>query len=83
MLLSQIIVYTVFIYLAIGLLFSIYFSFFAVKSFDEAAKGAGIGFKLIIFFGVVAFWILLAIRMFGDIGQPNETTAHRKAAEGN
>jgi len=82
MYLSQIIVYTVFIYLAIGFLFSIYFSFFAVKKFDESAKDTGIGFKLIIFFGVVAFWILLAIRMFGKKGQPSEITAHRKAAEG-
>lgn len=80
---AQIIVYTAFIYLAIGFLFSIYFSFFAVKKFDESAKDAGIFFRLIIFFGVVAFWILLAIRMFGRKGQPNEITAHREAAEGN
>jgi len=83
MLIAQIIVYAAFVYLAIGFLFSIYFSFFAVKKFDESAKEAGFFFRVIIFFGVVAFWVLLAIRMFGKKGQPNEITAHRKAAEGN
>ena len=83
MLIAQIIVYAAFAYFAIGFLFSIYFSFFAVKGFDESAKNTGIGFKLIIFFGVVAFWVFLAIRMFGSEGQLKETTAHRKAAEGN
>ena len=82
MLLAQIIVYTALIYLAIGFLFSIYFSFFAVKKFDESAKDAGIFFRIIIFFGVVAFWIYLAIRMFGNKGQPNEITAHHKATQG-
>jgi mannose/fructose/N-acetylgalactosamine-specific phosphotransferase system component IIC len=83
MLLAQIIVYTVLIYLALGFVFSIYFSFFAVKAFDEAAKESGIGFRLIIFFGVIAFWILLARRMFTGQKQPDEVTAHRKRAEGN
>ena len=82
MLLAQIIVYTTLAYLAIGFLFSIYFSFFAVKKFDEAAKDAGIGFRLIIFFGVVAFWALLAWRMFRGEKIPVEKNAHRKMAEG-
>ncbi len=82
MFLGQIVVYIVLVYMAIGFLFSIYFSFFAVKKFDESAKDASIFFRLIIFFGVVAFWVLLAIRMFGNKGQPNEITTHRKAAEG-
>lgn len=83
MLTAQIIVYTAFIYLAIGFLFSIYFSFFAVKKFDESAKNTGIGFKLIIFFGVVAFWLLLAWRMFNGKKQPAESNAHRKIVREN
>jgi hypothetical protein len=83
MLLAEIIVYTTFVYLAIGFLFSIYFSFFAVGKFDEAAKEAGIGFRLIIFFGVVAFWALLAWRLFRGKKRPVEKTAHRQAAKEN
>ena len=83
MLFAQIIVYTAFIYLTIGFLFSVYFSFFAVKKFDEAAKDAGIGFRLIIFFGVAAFWTLLAWRMFRGKKHPTEKTAHREIAKEN
>ncbi len=82
MLVAQTIVYTAFLYLVIGFLFSIYFSFFGVKKFDESAKNAGIGFRLIIFFGVAAFWALLAWRLFAGTNQTEETTAHRAAAGG-
>ncbi len=80
MLLAQIIVYTAFTYLAIGFLFSIYFSFVGVKKFDESAKEAGVGFRLIIFLGVAAFWSLLAWRMFNGKNRPVESNAHRKIA---
>ena len=80
MLLAKIIVYGSFAYLAIGIMFSVYFSFFAVGKFDESAKKSGIGFRLIIFFGVAAFWVLPAFRMLGGSGQPPEITAHRTAA---
>lgn len=78
MLLAKIIVYTVFVYLATGFLYSIYFSFFAVKNFDESAKNAGIGFRIIIFFGVVAFWVMFAWRMLNGKKTPIEKTAHRE-----
>ncbi|NNE97549.1 MAG: hypothetical protein HKN25_00875 [Pyrinomonadaceae bacterium] len=83
MLLAQILVYTAAIYLTIGLIFSVYFSFFGVKKFDDAAKDAGIGFRLIIFFGVAAFWALLAWRIFNGKGQQEEVTAHKGVARGN
>ena len=78
--LAQIIVYVVFAYLAIGILFSAYFSFFAVKRFDESAKDTGIGFRLLIFPGVVALWVLFAMRILRGEKQPVENTDHRKAA---
>ena len=81
MLLAQIIVYAAFAYLATGCLFSIYFSFFAVGKFDESAKNSGIGFRLIIFFGAAAFWVLLLIRLLSGSGPPPEITAHRTAAQ--
>ena len=81
MLIAQIIVYTALAYLLIGLLFSIYFSFSGVKKFDEAAKGSGIGFGLIIFFGVAAFWVLFAWRILRGNKQYIERTAHRKGID--
>jgi hypothetical protein len=80
MILAQVIVYISFAYLGIGFLFSSYFSFVAVKKFDQAAKDAGIGFRLIIFFGVVALWPLLVKRLLAGEGQPVEKTSHREMA---
>ncbi len=80
MLVAEIIVYTVFAYLAIGVLFAVYFSFFAVKKFDEAAKDAGVGFSLVIFSGVAAFWIYFAWRLMRGKKRPVEKNAHRKIA---
>ena len=81
MLLPEILVYSVFVYLAIGFVFALYFVFFSLKDFDESAKEAGIGFKLIIFFGVVAFWALFASRMLRGVKRPTENNAHRRAAK--
>lgn len=80
MLFAQIIVYSAFAYLVAGLLFSIYFSFFAVKGFDKSATHAGIGFRFVIFSGVTALWPILAWRVFKGKTQPKELTAHRSVA---
>ena len=47
------------IYLALGLLFSIFFVSRGVNKLDEGAHGAGIGFRLIILPGCMVFWPLL------------------------
>lgn len=78
---SEIIVYAVFVYSAVGCIFALYFSFFAVRKYDESAKDAGIGFSLIIFFGVTAFWPLFLSRLLSGKGQPTESTEHRQRAE--
>lgn len=83
MLFAQIIVYSAFAYLAAGSLFSIYFSFFAVKRFDKSATHAGIGFRLIIFFGATALWPIFVWRIFKGKKQPEELTAHRKVSKEN
>ena len=44
------------VYLGIGVLFALFFLTGAVGWFDPAAKGTSIGFRLIIFPGVVALW---------------------------
>ena len=82
MLFMEIIVYGLFSYFLIGILFSLYFSFVGVKKFDDAAKTAGIGFRLIIFFGVVALWPILAFRFLRKTPVPTETNSHRAAAGG-
>jgi hypothetical protein len=63
MLWAEIIVYSVFAYLAIGLLFAVWFVAFGVIKFDDSAKGTSFGFRLIIFFGAAAFWAFLAWRL--------------------
>jgi hypothetical protein len=63
MLWAEIIVYSVFAYLAIGLLFAVWFVAFGVTKLDDSAKGTSFGFRLIIFFGAAAFWAFLAWRL--------------------
>lgn len=81
MLVAEIIVYAAFIYLALGSLFAVYYVFAGVQKYDEDAKNAGIGFRLIIFFGVAALWVIFASRMLSGRKRPIEETAHRKIAE--
>ena len=66
MIFAEIIVYAAFVYLGIGVLFALWFVAFGVAKLDEAAQGTGFGFRLIIFFGAVAFWVLLAWRLRAD-----------------
>jgi hypothetical protein len=81
MIFAEIIVYAVFIYLGLGVLFAVWFAASGVTRFDEAAKGTGFGFRLIIFFGAAAFWILLARRLAKGGKRPVEVTAHRTESE--
>jgi hypothetical protein len=47
------------IYLACGLIFGIPFVIKGVQRIDEGAHGAGIGFRILILPGVMAFWPFL------------------------
>ena len=78
---AQILVYTVLAYLAVGFLFAFYFVFAKLRKFDPAAKEAGNGFRLIIFFGSIPFWPLLAYRMKKGNEGLVESNAHRNAVE--
>ena len=44
------------IYLALGLVFSLFFLTMGVGMVDKVAKGSGIGFRLVILPGVVLLW---------------------------
>jgi len=78
---AEIIVYAVFVYLAIGFLFAFWFVAFGITKSDDSAKGTGIGFRLLIFFGAIPFWILLASRLLKGEKRPTEKNAHRGKSE--
>jgi hypothetical protein len=78
MLLAEIIINVVEIYLAIGCLFALYFVIFGITKLDDSAKGTSFGFRFLIFFGAIPFWILLAWRLFKGEKRPMENNAHRK-----
>ncbi len=52
-------------YAAIGLVFAIAFVTVGIHRIDPVADGSGVGFRLIIFPGVAAFWPLLLRRWVG------------------
>ena len=67
-------------YLTAGALFGALFLWRWVGRLDSAAMHATLGFRVLIFPGVVMFWPLLLIRvMQGASGPPDEWTAHRAA----
>ena len=75
---AEIIVYSAGIYLAIGVLFAVYFVSYGVARLDESAKETSIGFRFLIFFGAAAFWTLLAWRLLKGEKRPMEKNAHRQ-----
>lgn len=57
-------------YLALGLLVGAAAVLFGLNRIDSGAGGAGFGFRLMIFPGVVALWPLLLRRMVRGGGEP-------------
>ncbi len=82
MLIAQIIVYSVAAYLLIGVVFAAYFVVVKIGEIDEAAKATGIGFKALIFFGAVPFWMFLFLRLKSGSKPVVEKNAHRGANGG-
>jgi hypothetical protein len=54
------------IYGAIGFLFALAFLTFGIGRIDPAARGTGLGFRLVILPGVVVLWPLLLARWIGS-----------------
>ena len=68
-------------YAAIGLVFALLFVSVGVSKVDHQARGAGIGFRLIIVPGVTALWPLLLSRWVRGVSEPPvERNAHRARA---
>ena len=80
MLFAEIVVYFLLAYAAIGVAFGVYFAMYGVRKMDEAAKGAGLGFRLIIVPAAAAFWAVLLPRILRGAVRPRERNAHRAAA---
>ena len=74
-------VYTLIAYAAAGLAFAVLFVWFGVEHLDSEARGAGMGFRLLILPGVAAFWPLLLQRWVRGVTEPPmETNPHRRAS---
>ena len=63
------------IYLALGLLFAVYFVSGPIHAVDDHAPGSGIGFRLMIIPGVAALWpvVLLARARAGRAGGSHDS----------
>lgn len=57
--LATILVNIFLVYLALGLVFALAFSFRGVNQVDEGAVGASIWFRLLLLPGTIAFWPVL------------------------
>ena len=64
-------------YAGAGLLFAIAFVTWGIERVDAQAKGAGLGFRLIVVPGVAALWPLMLRRWMRDERAPIERTPHR------
>ncbi len=67
------------LYVAIGLVFALYFVWRGAGGVDPAAAGGSWGFRVMIFPGAVALWPLL-VRRLGRGHPPQERYAHRDLA---
>ena len=67
------------LYVAIGLLFALYFVWRGVDGVDPSAEGGTWGFRLLILPGTVALWPLL-VRRLGSGAPAEERNAHRELA---
>ncbi len=65
------------LYAAIGLVFAAVFVFAGVGRIDSAAKGAPLGFRLLILPGSAALWPFLLMRWVRGQQPPAERNAHR------
>jgi hypothetical protein len=58
------------LYMGVGALFALAFLLLGLTRIDHGAKGAGLGFRLMILPGLIALWPLMLIRWLSG-GQPH------------
>lgn len=79
---ARLLVATVGVYLAVGVVFAVPFVWRGVARIDPCAAAGSIGFRLLILPGVTALWPLLAFRWWRGTPPPEEHNPHRRAALG-
>jgi hypothetical protein len=68
-------------YSALGLLFALWFVWKGVERLDSQARGARLGFRLLILPGIAAFWPLFLARWVRGVSEPPlEQNSHRRAS---
>jgi hypothetical protein len=66
------------VYVALGVVFAVAFVCVGVKRIDSQAVGTGLGFRILILPGSVAFWpLLLRCWASGIVEPPLERNPHR------
>jgi len=79
---AKAIVYTLAVYVGLGLVFAVPFVWLGVQLLDSEAEGSGIGFRLLILPGVAAFWPMFLYRWSERIAEPpTETNPHRLSSK--
>ncbi len=68
----NILVFALYGYAMAGTVFAVFFIWRGAEKVDQQARGTGLGFRLLILPGCVAFWPLLFKRWLGAIGEPPE-----------
>ncbi len=67
---ANLLVIAVYAYLAAGITVALAIVSIGFERIDAETKGAGLGFRLVVFPGVVALWPLLLKRMVTGGGEP-------------
>lgn len=76
--LAKAFVYTLAGYAGVGLVFAVPFVWRGVQRLDSEAQGSGIGFRVLVLPGVVAFWPMFLCRLTRGIAEPPvEKNSHR------
>jgi hypothetical protein len=76
--LAKAIVYSMAGYACLGLVFAVPFVCQGVQRLNSEAQGSGVGFRLLILPGVVAFWPTFLYRLMRGIAEPPvEKNPHR------
>ncbi len=67
---AAILVWTIYLYFAGGVVVALMIVFFGLGRIDAATRGSGIGFRLIVFPGLIALWPLMLSRFIWGTGSP-------------
>ncbi len=62
----NILVYSYYLYLAIGLIFGIWFAFAGAQKLDQGMKNAGWAMRLLLIPGALALWPVLIKKLFNS-----------------